>query len=348
MRILVDMLAVGDRLISDAFNSVGLHVCSAGTILDADDIAMLSKHRIDYVDVAARLDISPPVSAIPPKNSQLEQGLAFTKAIDGIKALFEAVDMGSTLKTDDVEAAFNPLIHSFDEEHDVVSLLLSLNSKDDYTYQHSVQVGMLSYYLAKWLGKTEEEALLIGKAGYLHDIGKGKIENSILQKPGRLTDEEFAEIKKHTIYGFEIIRQSYEESAIALAALQHHERLDGKGYPLGKKGPDIHPYAKIVAVADVYSAMICNRSYQKKRDLLVVLKELHRMSFGELDPQATHVFIQNMIPNFIGKKITLTDGRNGLIIMTNPSDYFRPLIKINEQFIDLAHESQIDIDSVTM
>ena len=77
------------------------------------------------------------------------------------------------------------MIESFQEEKDVVSLLLSLNSKDDYTYQHSVQVGMLSYYIAKWMNKSEKEALHIGKAGYLHDIGKSKIHSDILHKPGK-------------------------------------------------------------------------------------------------------------------------------------------------------------------
>ncbi|MNI37991.1 Cyclic di-GMP phosphodiesterase response regulator RpfG [compost metagenome] len=223
-----------------------------------------------------------------------------------------------------------------------------MNSNDDYTFQHSVQVGMLSYYLAKWLDKSEEEALLIGKAGYLHDIGKSKIDQSILNKPSRLTADEFDEIKKHTIYGYDIIRHSYKDTGLAMAALQHHERMDGNGYPLRKKGLDIHPFARIVAVADVYSAMTSNRAYQKKKDLLYVLRELHRMSFGELDAEATQCFIKHMIPNFIGKKVNLADGRVGDIILTNPCDFFRPLIQIDSQFFDLSHETAIEIDSITM
>jgi putative nucleotidyltransferase with HDIG domain len=348
MRVQVFMLAVGDRLISDAYNSIGLHVLSAGKVLDVYDITKLNNHNIDYVDIAVREDLLEDTSASAYNSLKEEQAIAFTEAIDGIKSLFEMVQLEGIVRKEDVDSSFTPLISSVEEENDVVSLLLSLNSKDDYTYQHSVQVGMLSYYIAKWLDMPEEEAHLIGKAGFLHDIGKSKIDNTILQKPEELDDTEYEEIKNHTLYGYEILKESFDETALALTALQHHERLDGKGYPHGKQEPDIHPYAKIVAVADVYSAMICNRIYQHKRGLLVVLRELHRMSFGELDPKATQVFIKNMIPNFIGKRAELSDGRVGTIIMTNPTDFFRPLVHVDDEFIDLSHEHSLDITSITV
>jgi putative nucleotidyltransferase with HDIG domain len=349
MRVQVFMLAVGDRLISDAYNSIGLHVLSAGKVLDVYDITKLNNHNVDYVDIAAREDLLVDASAASANNSIMEdQAIAYTEAIDGIKSLFEMVLLEGIVHKEDVDSSFAPLISSVEQENDVVSLLLSLNSKDDYTYQHSVQVGMLSYYMAKWMGIPEEEAQFIGKAGFLHDIGKSKIDNKILTKLDQLDDTEYEELKSHTLYGYEILKQSFDETALALTALQHHERLDGKGYPHGKQEPDIHPYAKIVAVADVYSTMISNRIYEHKKDLLVVLRELHRMSFGELDPNATQTFIKNMIPNFIGKRAELSDGRVGTIIMTNPTDFFRPLVRVDDEFIDLSHEHSLDITSITL
>jgi putative nucleotidyltransferase with HDIG domain len=348
MRIHVLQLIVGDTLISDTYNSVGLHLLSSGTILDAGDILMLNRHHIDYVDIMPRnSDIFEQDESVPFEVSS-EQAHTFHQAIDGIKQLFKCAGSGDSIITEDVETAFNPLIDSFQEEKDVVSLLLSLNSQGDYTYQHSVQVGMLSYYIARWMGKSEKESLLVGKAGYLHDIGKSKIDPSILQKPGKLTNDEFNEIKKHTIYGYEIIRNSFKDNVLALVALQHHERLDGSGYPMRRTETEIHSFSTIVAVEDVYSAMICNRVYQEKRDLLYVLKELHRMSFGQLDPKITQVFIRNMIPNFIGKKVSLSDGRNGIIVMTNPSDFFSPLIKIRNEFVDLSQLKDVDITKIAM
>ncbi|UJF34696.1 HD-GYP domain-containing protein [Paenibacillus hexagrammi] len=348
MRIHVLQLFVGDKLISDTYNSSGLHLLSAGTVLDSSDILMLNRHHVEYVSIEPRQDEAIPQNVNADIKASPAQSLAFESAIQGIKSLFSNAGAGDTIVNEVIEKAFNPLIDSFQGEKDVVSLLLSLNSKDDYTYQHSVQVGMLSYYIAKWMGKSELEALHLGKSGYLHDIGKSRIDQNILQKPGKLTSKEYDEIKKHTIYGYEILRSSLQDTAMALAALQHHERMDGSGYPLRKKDKEIHPFAQIVAVADVYSAMICHRVYQQKRDLLIVLKELNRMSFGELDPQITQVFIRQMIPNFIGKKVSLSDGRTGTIVMTNPSDFFKPLIRINQEFFDLSQIGHVEITNIAM
>lgn len=349
MRVHVLQLIVGDKLISDSYNSVGLHLLSSDTVLDAGDISMLNRHSVDYVDIAPRSsEIEKVVEEKPTRQANVLQINSFNSAVQGIKEMFEALQDGGSLRNEAVESAFNPMIDSIHEEKDVVSLLLSLNSQDDYTLQHSVQVGMLSYYIAKWMNKSEKEALVIGKAGYLHDIGKSRIHPDILNKPDKLTKDEFEEVQKHTIYGYDIIRKSIKDDTLALVALQHHERMDGSGYPLRKFGTDIHSYSRIVAVADVYSAMISSRVYQQRRDMLHVLKELHRMSFGELDPKITQVFIRNMIPNFIGKKVSLSDGREGTIIMTNPTDFFRPLINIDNQFLDLSQLANIEITTIAI
>lgn len=347
MHIHVLQLIVGDKLISDSYNTKGLHLLSAGTVVDASDILMLNRHNVEYVDIAPRVK---EVETQPAQSAKvnLAQLNSFHDCISGIKDIFRSAENGEKLSMEMIESAFNPLISSFEEENDVVSLLLSLSSQDDYTFQHSVQVGMLSYYIAKWMNKSEKEALTIGTAGYLHDVGKCKISQEILFKPGKLTNDEYNEIQKHTIFGYEIIKNSLKDNALALVALQHHERMDGTGYPLRKKSTEIHSYSLIVAVADVYSAMISKRVYQDKRDLLFVLKELHRMSFGQLDPKITQVFIRNMIPNFIGKTVSLSDGRVGTIVMTNPTDFFRPLIKINNQFLDLAQLSDIEITTIAI
>jgi putative nucleotidyltransferase with HDIG domain len=349
MRVHVLQLIVGDKLISDSYNSVGLNLLSSGTVLDAGDISMLNRHNVDYVDIAPRVsEIEAVVEEEPSFQANPLQVSSFNNAVEGIKEIFSTVQDGGSIRNETIESAFNPMIGIIQDEKDVVSLLLSLSSDDDYTLQHSVQVGMLSYYIAKWMNKSEKEALVIGKAGYLHDIGKSRIPLEILNKPGKLTKEEFEEVQKHTIHGYDIIRKSLKDDTLALVALQHHERMDGSGYPLRKFGYDIHSYSRIIAVADIYSAMISSRVYQQRRDLLYVLKELHRMSFGQLDPKITQVFIRNMIPNFIGKKVYLSDGREGTIIMTNPTDFFRPLININGQFLDLSQLASLEITKIAI
>ncbi|MUT64441.1 HD-GYP domain-containing protein [Paenibacillus sp. NEAU-GSW1] len=350
MRVHVTDLLEGDLLIKDTFNSYGLHVLSKGTVLHNPDISKLLQHHIDYVDVQERHTEPFPdrslESIVSPKWLPSVQP-DYKNAVKGFQDLFRKATNEGVINDEEVQNAFLPLIKNFQLERDVVSMLLLLNTTDDYTYQHSVQVGMLSYYLATWLDYTNEESLQIGKAGFLHDIGKSRISDTILNKPAKLTTEEFDEVKKHAQYGHEIIEQSFsDEPYLAVSALQHHERNDGSGYPYGLTGDSIHPVSKIIAVVDIYSAMISERVYRKKRDLLFVLKELFKLSFSELDAHTTHTFIKHMIPNFIGKKALLESGETGVIIMTHPTEFFRPLIQIGDRFIDMTIERDYEIKEV--
>jgi HD-GYP domain-containing protein (c-di-GMP phosphodiesterase class II) len=207
---------------------------------------------------------------------------------------------------------------------------------------------MLSYYISLWLGYTRKECYEIGRAGYLIDIGKCRIPSSILTKPGKLSAEEYAEVKLHTVYGHEIISNSMNDSYTALAALQHHEREDGTGYPHNLTKADIHPYARIAAVADVYSAMTSHRVYQSKQELISVLREIHALSFGKLNASVVQAFIQHLMPNFIGKRVLLSTGDMGVIVMNNPVDMFRPLIQINGKFLDLSRERTVAVIEIYM
>jgi putative nucleotidyltransferase with HDIG domain len=350
MRIHITDVRTGDRLAEDIFNSYGLHVLSRGTTLNDKELSQLYQHQVDFLKIDWRdtIDSSEVIETdITSSYNPLLRPL-YQDAVAGAEQLFERALIEGRIYEEDVKESFQPLVENFRTERDVVSLLLMLNSQDDYTYQHSVQVGMLSYYIARWLKWSEEETVRAGRAGFLHDIGKCRISEAILNKPYKLTDDEFDQIKDHPKLGYEILKSSFEDPAIALAALQHHERMDGKGYPMGLSKDQIHPLAKIVAVADVYSAMISSRVYREKRDLLFVLKELHELSFEQLDPDVTHTFIRHMIPNFIGKKVDLTSGETGTIIMSHPTEFFRPLVQIGEQFIDLSIERNKEIQQVYM
>lgn len=357
MRIHISDVIENDVLKNDVFNSYGLHIMSKNTVLNFKEISLLIQHSIEYIDI---LDRNPIINNSREDFDQLERTLETTvspkwiphmkpiydSVVDNIKDLFEEASKKNKVDTEKAIAAFDPLMQNLLLERDVVSLLLLLNNSDSYTYQHSVQVGMLSYYIANWIGLSNEASIRAGNAGFLHDIGKCKIPPEILNKPERLSDEEFEEVKKHTIYGYEIIQNSTSDEDIALGALHHHERINGSGYPNKLKGDEISLYGRIIAVADIYSAMISTRIYQKERDMLYVLKELYRLSFSELDPIITHSFISHMIPNFIGKRVILSDGRSGTIIMTHPTEFFNPLVQVGSQFIDLSVERSLEISHV--
>jgi len=337
MRLHITKLQAGDTLRQHVFSPNGLHIMAPGTVVTDVHIALLFRHQVEYVEILyARPNAPNAGTAIEPP-FQAE----YDKAVGKMKSMFDQAFQQGFVTPEVIHDTYDPLVRSMRLETDVVSLLLTLNSKDDYTYEHCIQVGMLSYYIAKWLGQSDEEAYAVGKAGFLHDIGKSKIHRPILLKPARLTDDEYELIKKHTEYGYEIIMNSLQDRVAAYAALQHHERANGKGYPFGITYEWVHPVSKIVAVADIYSAMISSRVYQEKQDLFVVLKELHDLSFSELDPTITQTFIRRMIPNFIGKEAQLTNGQVGEIVLNHTTELFKPLVRIGTEFLDLA---RVDVE----
>ncbi len=339
MNLYISELTNGHIIAQDVFNSYGLHVLASGTIVNSEVLSMLIKHNIDYIEVHEKKEES--------WKKTIEQNFYhFESSIEKIKTIFERVQHKKKFSEYEISEGFIPFIESIKAEKDIVALLLMLNNKDNYTYLHCVHVGMISYYIAKWINMSEEEAIYIGKAGYLHDIGKSNINNELLNKPSKLNENEYNQIKKHTILGCEIIRSNIGNEDFASTALQHHERLDGSGYPFGLLDSEIHPIAKIVAIADIYSAMITTRVYQKKRDLFSVLKEIHSISFTGLDAQITQRFIENMLPSFLGKKALFSNGQVGIIIRINPFDYFHPLVQIGTDFVDLSNQNFLEIEEI--
>lgn len=352
MKIRVIELQEGDRLESDVFNDYGVNILSKNTIIHEKEIARLIQHHIDYVEISPRNsnDVTESEIEFNYKKKYIDANVMphFLKTVSNMKSIFEQLRSGEDLQHEQLDELTDPMLDSIRTERDTVSLLILLNNQDDYTYQHSVQVGIISYYIAKWMKYPEEECRKISKCGFVHDIGKSKISNEILNKSDKLTKEEFECFQKHSYYGWQILNQISEGSIEALVSLQHHEREDGSGYPEGLKGKDIHPYTKIVAVADTYSTMISKRNNKSQLDLLLVLKELYALSFTSLDALTVHTFIQHMLPNFIGKKAHLSNGEKGQIIMINPKDFFRPIIKVEDQFVDLAEDRNIEIKQIVV
>ena len=168
----------------------------------------------------------------------------------------------------------------------------AVDAKDRYTSGHSKRVAEYSKMLAARMGKSEIEQEIIYRAGLLHDVGKIKIPVAIINKPGKLTDEEFDLIKIHPITGYHILKDISEYGDMALAAKYHHERYDGKGYPNGLKGESIPEVARILCVADSYDAMTSNRSYRKVLPQDVVRSEIEKGRGTQFDPNVVEKMLQ--------------------------------------------------------
>ena len=167
-----------------------------------------------------------------------------------------------------------------------------VDMKDPYTNGHSKRVARYTAMLAKKLGKSDEECEDIYNIAMLHDVGKISIPDSILNKPERLTDEEFAVMKSHSERGYEILQKIDAAPELALGAGYHHERIDGKGYPRGAKGDEIPEVARIIAVADTFDAMYSTRPYRKKLPLATVAAEIQKAAGTQLSPKVVNAFME--------------------------------------------------------
>jgi len=212
-------------------------------------------------------------------------------------------------------------------ENDALAVDISaLKVSDEYTFKHSVDVATIAMVIGKQYGLNNEQIREIGIAGLLHDVGKSKIPNEILNKPGRLDDDEFALMKQHSLFGFQIIKEKEMFSdGIMRGVLQHHEKINGAGYPLGVEADKIHTYAKIISVADIYDALVTDRPYKSafsKRDAVEMIMAMTR----ELDMKAMTSFLESVILYSVDSIVQLSNGEKAKVVENNPKYLLRPKV----------------------
>lgn len=227
-----------------------------------------------------------------------------------------------------------------------MNLLGSIVGTDHYVFAHSFNVTLYTTAVAMKLGLTEKELIEIGIGAMLHDVGKMSIPQEILHKPGKLNDDEFEQIKKHTDVGFEILRRQEEIPLLAAhCAYQHHERLDGSGYPRRLQEPDIHKYAKILAVCDVFDALTTNRVYRRA----ILPHQAMEILYAGVDKlfvkEYIEVFRDTIAMYPIGLSVKLNTGEEGVVIDYNRGIPSRPIVRIlkDEQGNRIDQPYEVDL-----
>lgn len=256
-------------------------------------------------------------------------------------------------KESKLSAVVKDIVGEMKNKDEAVSLLTDILISDDYTFQHSLNVTIYSLALGTKLKMSEKELADLGIGAMLHDIGKIFIDKDILQKADRLTDEEFKVMKSHTQLGFNFIRKMTDLPAvIAHCAYQHHERLDGSGYPRGIGGNEIHKYAKIIGIADVFDAITSNRVYREAMLPHIGLEILYAGAVNIFDRDMVEAFKSSIVAYPNGLTVELNDHRTGIVVKQNKHICDRPIIKIinngAEQVktpyeIDLSKENNLTI-----
>ncbi|WEK53704.1 MAG: HD-GYP domain-containing protein [Candidatus Cohnella colombiensis] len=328
---------VGQTIVNDIINEYGVTIVPANTTISKESLQLILNHKIDLESI----------SFLRREESREELTTLVNETVKKAKGLFESIHASRKIPVLEIRNEIIPAIQAACNTNNVFELFDAVRAKDDYTYEHNVGVGILSTYIGRWMGLSETELSILSLGAILHDVGKVKIPQHILTKPGKLTDDEFQQVKKHTIYGYELMKDTPGlNPRIALIALQHHEREDGSGYPLGIKGNQIDPLSSIVAVADIYHAMSSKRPYHAPIPFYEIVTQMRDGKFGVLNPNIVSVFLENVMKKLVGEQVVLTDDRMGEVVYLNPHRIETPLIKVDNEFIDLSLSSTIQIKEI--
>ncbi|MFF2481777.1 HD-GYP domain-containing protein [Paenibacillus sp. NPDC058071] len=335
---------IGKKVLTDIVNAYGTTVVPANTILTYEALRLIVNHKIDL----RALSFTPSPAAVEANQPDKKAvNKLVRRTVAKSKELFESIYTSKKVPVMEIRAEVLPAVQDLSANPSVFELFESVKAKDDYTYQHNIGVGVISTMIGRWLNMDDKQLSTLSLAATLHDVGKVNIPIEILNKPGKLTEEEYELVKKHTIFGYELLKQTPGISPkVARVALQHHEREDGGGYPLGLKRDKIDYLSAVVAVADVFHAMTSKRPYHEPEPFHEIISQMARGKFGELNPHIVSLFLENVMKKMIGKQVILTDGRTGEVVMLNPHRMETPLVRIADEFVDLSREEGLRIREV--
>lgn len=351
----------GMLVADNIYNSSGQLIVPQDSIVTEKAIARMRFHSILSVKIYIGDDAPAPVPDSVPdsqrsyfeKLRETDEFIEYNKNFNETLSLFEdginqMIHGTGELNRDEIYSSVHNLYGTCRNGIQVFDLLHCMRSYDDITFAHSVNVALICTVLGAWLGYSDSDLHTLMECGIYHDIGKLMIPKNIIEKPSALTPEEFNLMKTHTLRGYNILRTKEGiEKKIQLAAIMHHERCDGSGYPLGIKADQIDEFAKILAIADVYEAMTSPRVYRKPKCPFEVIRIFETDGLALYDPGFLMTFMENITQSYLGNRVRLTDGTVGTIIYINKNAYSRPMIQVdNDTYIDLYKKPELSIEAI--
>lgn len=338
-RVSVDSIPVGVRLARTIFSSDGGVLLEKGVELRDSYVQLLKKRGISEVYVED--DISQGIQV-----NDVIRDETRNEAVVLVKKMMTGYNFSLTKDVEKVKAMVNKIIDELINNKDILYNLTEIKSVDDYTFEHSVNVCILSLITGIGLGMDTERLKELGIGAMLHDIGKLYIPREILKKPSQLTVDEFEEIKKHTVLGFELLKKSDRLTMTsAYIALGHHERYDGSGYPLHLKNESIQIFARIVAIADVYDALTSDRVYRKKLKPSEVYEYITSLGIYHFDPKIVESFVRYVTIYPVGTGVLLNTKERAIVVRENRGMPTRPLVRVvyDEMMQRKAMQKEIDL-----
>ncbi len=268
----------------------------------------------------------------------------YNQAISISRNIVEDIRFGRKLYLNPVKICSVQICKNLNVDTNILTFLNSVQDKNPYMYSHPVNVAFISLVIGKWLNLDYLNLANLVRAGLLHDIGKAKIKDSLLNKADTLTLEEMEKMKAHPVIGYKILDSiNAFDSEVLQGVLFHHERMDGTGYPLGLKGEKINLFSRIIAIADTFDAITATKTYSKKNSPLKAVEEIQANSFNHLDPYVCQIFVNNIIDYYSGRAIRLSNEQVGNIVYINPIEITKPLVCYENEYHDLSVERDIEV-----
>lgn len=327
-----------------------------GIFLSSHMIDMLKEKGIKSVKIVSDgIDDVDTPDNVRPESEEERRSEHITRALTDLDEIFDCSEEIKELSQAAVQKVDNIADDIMNDIANDSSFLgnqmIALQNYDDYTYKHCLRVSMMAASVCSEMGLSVNETKEVVVSGLLHDIGKSNIDHDIIIKPGKLTDEEFAEIKRHPLIGYNILKNSGEyNSNIMSGVLFHQEKYDGSGYPTGLMGDRIPLIARILAVCDVFDALTSNRPYRKPWSVAETEEYILGGCDQHFDYEVTKAFLRAFNPYPVGTMVQLSDGRYGAVIRHN-ENVLRPVVRIMGKFageeLDLMNDFRFLTISVT-
>lgn len=337
-RISVERLREGMELAKTLYSIDGNILLNAGIKLKESYVRKFKEIGIDEIYINDSLSSDIVIEDIITDETRFETRMAVKKAMDSVMH-------GNSLDVKPVRNIVGKIVEELLSAKDAVINLQDIKTLDNYTFAHCTNVCVLSAVTGISLGYDEGKLRDLCMGALFHDIGKTKIPNEILNKVDPLTPEEYEIIKRHSRYGYEILKQNNELSAYAsYIALTHHEQYNGEGYPLGLKGKAIHEFSRIVTVADVYDAMTSNRVYRRRLNISEVVEYLVSLGNHQFDYDIVRKMIEHISVFPLGTYVTLSTGETAIVVDNNKNFPNRPVVRLIKDPFGAEYESFSEID----
>ncbi len=221
----------------------------------------------------------------------------------------------------------------------IIQIISGVRNSDQYLFSHSKNVAILNGLMGKWMGLSDNDIERLIKIGLLHDIGKIRMPNEIINKPGKLTSAEFDIMKVHPVFSHEMAKASGECDEDILRAIRgHHEKTNGTGYPDRLQANELNLFTKITTISDIYDAMVAKRVYKDAHSPFEILSELSQDKFSNLDTCLINIFLKNMPSELSGKNVLLSDGRTGKIVYINSNKLAFPFVQVENEVIETSEK----------